>query len=94
MHGNHAQAWFCSGGVAGQAVVVVRFIIMDNLLMRVVARDATDSWIGAIETLTVGEAVGLKAHVNFAVPIVAQHGFPCAVTLTAEAGDIFGGKLL
>ena len=40
VHGNHPQARLDTGGVTGQAIVIVGLLVTNNLLMRVVAGDA------------------------------------------------------
>ncbi len=61
--------------------------------MRVVAGDATDTRIGAVEALTVGHAIRLEANVDFTSPAAAHNRFPGSMALSAKVRDIFSGKL-
>ena len=72
------------GGVAGQALPIVGGILAEDINMRIVAGNATDAGIRAIEALAVGEAVGLKADRQFAAPVIANHRLPGAMALPAE----------
>lgn len=79
--------------MTGEAFRIVIRNVPDDILMRIVAGDAADARVGAIETFAVGQAVGLETNVGLAFPMGAYDGFPASMTLTAEVRDVFGLKL-
>lgn len=76
-----------------QAIAIVGRILADDVLVRIVASDATDARIGAVEALAVGQTIRLKANRQFAAPVIPHHRFPGAVTLAAEIRDLFRRSL-
>src|SRR5580700_1922611 len=57
--------------------------------MRIMAGDAADARIGAVEAFAVGQTVGLEADGQLAAPVVPDNRFPGAMTLAAEIRDVF-----
>jgi hypothetical protein len=70
--------------VAGQTFRVVRGILADKILMRVVASQTTDPRIGSVEASAIRQAVGLEADVDLAVKVAPHNAFPRAMALTAK----------
>lgn len=70
--------------MAGQTFRIVIRDIPNNILMRIVAGDATYAGIGAIEASAVGQPVWLEAYVGLALPVGAHDRFPATVALSAE----------
>lgn len=99
--GSRRRAGFClarAGGarvrcVAGEAFGIVRSVVSDEIFVRIVAGDAADTRVSAVEATTIGEAIGLKADIRQATPTIAHNGFPGAVTLAAEVGERFGSHV-
>jgi hypothetical protein len=75
--------------VAGQALGIVGGILANDVLVRIVASDATDAGVCAVEAPAVGQTVRLEAHGQFAPPVVPYHRFPGAMTLAAKVRDVF-----
>ena len=78
--------------VAGEALFVVPDETGDERLVGIVAGDAADAGVGAVEALAELEAVGLEADIDDAAPAMADDGAEGAMTLAAEAGHLFGGE--
>ena len=70
--------------MARQAFGIVGGVLADDIHVRIVAGDATDAWICAVEALAVGETVGLETNGQLAAPVIAYHRFPGAMTLAAK----------
>ena len=58
--------------------------------MGVVAGDATDARVRAVEAPAVCQAVRLEAHSEFAAPVIPDRRLPRSMTLAAKVRDIFG----
>ena len=80
--------------VAGETFHIVRGRVVVYRLMRIVAGKTTDPRVIADEAFADFKAIRLKAHEGRAVPFVAHHGVPGAMTLAAEIGDLFGVETL
>jgi len=63
-------------------------------LMRIVTGQATDARIVANEAPAILKPIRLEAHKRRALPVVARHNVKGAMTLAAEARDLFGVHLL
>jgi hypothetical protein len=64
-------------------------LLLDDVLMRVVAGEATDAGICAVETLAVGQSVGCEANIGGTDPVISDYRRPAAMTLAAKIGNIF-----
>ena len=84
---------FRLGGMTCMAFRVVECRILFHVAMRIVARDATDARIHAVEALAVGEAVGLEADVVDVVRPLNGDLRPGAVALAAKIRYLLGGEL-
>ena len=60
---------------------------MYEVLVRIVACDATYAGIGPVETSAIGEPVGLEADVHFAPPMTPDDHVPRAMALSTIVGD-------
>src|SRR5277367_6385652 len=58
--------------------------------MRIVAGDAADSGIGAVEALAIGQPIRLEAHVGLASPVAAYDRLPGAMAFSAEIRQVLG----
>ncbi len=72
--------------------VIVGRRIAYQLLVRIVAGDAADPGVGAVEAFAIGETVGLEANIGLAMPVAAHHCLPTAMALSAEIRQVFGGQ--
>ena len=70
--------------MAGLALRIVKRILANNIHVGIMAGDATDSWVRAVEALAIGQTIGLKSNSEFAAPVISNHGLPTAMTLAAE----------
>src|SRR5947209_3513203 len=77
--------------MACQTLPIIGGILANDILVRIVASDAADAGVGAIEALAVGESVRLEANGEFASPVIPNHRLPRAMALAAEVGDVLGG---
>ena len=75
--------------MARQAFGIVGAVVSHQVLVGIVAGDATDARVGTVEALAVGESKGLETHIHFAAPRAAHDRFPATVTLPAKIRDVF-----
>src|ERR1041385_4308915 len=73
-----------TSGVAGQTFRIIRFRLADDILMRIMTRDATDSRIRSVEAFAVRQPVGLEPDIDLATPFTPYHHLPAAVALPAK----------
>ena len=69
--------------------MIIGSVLANDILVRVVTSNATDARIGAVEALTVGQTVGLKANGQLTAPMIPNHRLPRAMALTAKIRDVF-----
>lgn len=75
-----------------QTLSIIGSLVRREVLMRVVARNAADSRVGAIETFAARQPIRLKTDIDFAAPVAPDDRFPGAVTLAAKIRYVFGGQ--
>src|SRR5579883_1871118 len=75
--------------MTGKTSLIVICGIPRNFLVRIMARDATNAGIGAIEAFAVCQTIRLETHVRWASPPSSHHQFPRSMTLAAESRDVF-----
>lgn len=80
--------------MAGQTFPIVPGVVTYQVLVRVVARNAADAWIGSGKALAVGQTIRLEANVGDTARMISYHRFPGAMALAAEVGDLLRGQLL
>src|SRR5579863_6606423 len=94
MRSDHSCARLHARTVAGQAFRIVRLIVSNNLLMRVVAGEATHPLVHAVEATAIGQPIRLKPHVHWAAPSVPNDRLPGAMALAAKIRQILGREPL
>jgi hypothetical protein len=67
-----------------QTLGIVRRILADDILVRIVARQTADARIGSVEALAVSQAVRLEADVDLTLEVTSQDRLPGTMTLTAK----------
>lgn len=84
---------FAAGRVAGLALGVVTGVDAVEGLMGIVTGRAGDAGIVGVVTLTVGNPVGLKAHVGDAEFGAGGDFIPSTVATAAESVGLLGGAI-
>jgi len=77
-------------GVARDAFAIVTRVIPHQRLVRIVTSNTADSPIPSVEAFTILQPIRLKSDVTLAANPQSYDGRPCAVTLSAEAGNLLG----
>ena len=78
--------------MTGQAFRIVGSRSPYDIVMRVVACDATHPPIPSVVALTVGHPVWLKADINLSAQAVPHDALPGTMALAAEIRDLLRGK--
>jgi hypothetical protein len=74
--------------VACQALWIVGGVLADDILVGIVACNATDARVRAVEAFAIRQTVGLEADGQLAAPVIADYGLPGAMTLAAKIRDV------
>ena len=72
------------GGMAGQALRVIGSRIRVHVYMGIVAGQTADAGISAVETLTVGQAIGREADIHLTEPAMRHYRCPGPVALSTK----------
>ena len=80
-------------GVTGDAFAIVTRVIPHQRLVWIMTSDAADPPIASVEAFTILQPVRLKPDIALAPNAESYDRRPCAMTLSAKAGNLLGRKL-